>query len=499
MSINAGSAAGAKSPFQAPWSSYPASRLDPDGATAMPLLLIPAVVSAILLGGLVVFAELNALAACVSLLACLFVLRDYRLGVFFLIVLLPISASPLVPRSMGGITGLNPLNLLLLGTLLPCLLQVPRAALARMMPKSLVWLYLLPIVIAGLIGSRHINEIPILSSLEDTLRYESAGSYLRDVLFKPMLLVVFAFLVAAATAQERDDRRLHNATLIAVWAMGLMTVAFVAVSGVGLAQLAGDDAREFFAPLGMHANEMGRVYAVAYALMLFTFAETTDNRQRVILLITLGLVVAALMLTFSRTAFLGFALVNIWFVLSRRSLKPTVLALLALALLLLALPEAVWERMGSGSGNGINSISAGRVETIWLPLVPDLLNNAIIGRGLESILWSEALRNGSMMIVSHPHNAYLRALLDMGVIGLLLLGAYYFTVWQGFRQLGSDPRLSAPERGFYTGASVGLVSFLFAGTTGSNLTPCLEQVFLWLAIGMMYGRRQRHQLRGPVQ
>ena len=75
----------------------------------------------------------------------------------------------------------------------------------------------------------------------------------------------------------------------------------------------------------MHANDLGRLYAVAYALLLFTWAESKDARLRLALLASMAmLIVAALVLTFSRGAFFGFVVVNVLFLLSRRNAKTLV-------------------------------------------------------------------------------------------------------------------------------------------------------------------------------
>ena len=74
-------------------------------------------------GAAVAVADFNALLLCVSLIGCAFILYDFRIGVALLILMMPLSTSPLMPRAMLGITGLNPLNLLLLGTLGSCLLR----------------------------------------------------------------------------------------------------------------------------------------------------------------------------------------------------------------------------------------------------------------------------------------------------------------------------------------------------------------------------------------
>jgi hypothetical protein len=70
-----------------------------------------------LCGVVVAVAELNALYLCVSLICCVFILRDFRIGVVLLILLMPLSASYFFPHAMLGVTGLNPLNLLLMCTL----------------------------------------------------------------------------------------------------------------------------------------------------------------------------------------------------------------------------------------------------------------------------------------------------------------------------------------------------------------------------------------------
>jgi len=276
--------------------------------------------------------------------------------------------------------------------------------------------------------------------------------------------------------------------------MGLMVIVFVSQSGIALGQLADSESRSFLSALGMHANDLGRLYAVAYALLLFTWAESREPGLRFALLASMGMVVVALMLTFSRGAFTGFVVVNVLFLIWRRNTRTLIMAAFLAAGAVFALPEAVYDRITSGFGFGINEISAGRIDGIWLPLLPEVLRNPVFGGGTGAILWSEAMRLGAGVIilgVAQAHSAFLETVLDMGIVGLMLVCAYFLHVWKGFRALSADPALSHTLRGFYQGAAAGLLSFLVAGFTGSYLTPRPEQVFLWLAIGMMYGQRAR--------
>jgi O-antigen ligase len=248
----------------------------------------------------------------------------------------------------------------------------------------------------------------------------------------------------------------------------------------------------------MHANELGRLYATAYALLLFTWVESRRTLFKLALLGSMGLVTVALILTFSRGALLAFILVNALFLIWRRNAKTLILFSALAGCVLLVLPDAVYERASTGFGNGpdigAEALSAGRIEHIWLPLLPEIPRSPIYGNGLSSILWSEPMRRGpgvAILAVGHPHNAYLGALLDMGVAGLILLCAYFAHVWKGFRASSVDPAVSPTLRGFYMGAAAGLASLLVSYATDSSLTPGPEQSFLWLAIGMMYGQRAK--------
>src|SRR5262249_1368707 len=142
---------------------------------------------------------------------------------------------------------------------------------------------------------------------------------------------------------------------------------------------------------GMHANELGRLYAVAYALVLFTWAESKERGLKLVLVATMAILAAALMLTFSRGAFLGFIVIHLLFVVWRLNLRTVCFMGLLLAGLLL-LPVAVYERVSTGFGDGLNAITAGRIDGLWLPLLPEVLKSPFFGSGHESILWSTPMR-----------------------------------------------------------------------------------------------------------
>jgi O-antigen ligase len=231
---------------------------------------------------------------------------------------------------------------------------------------------------------------------------------------------------------------------------------------------------------------------VAYALLVFVWWETKNPTLKTGLFITLCVTGIALILSFSRGAILGAGIATAAFVMWKFNGRKLALVVCAAVICLALAPEPVWDRitMGFGTGN-MNTVSAGRLEGIWAPLLPLIPETPLWGSGLGSMMWSEPMLQGQMLLVGHPHNAYLEAVLDMGFIGLILLCIYYLHVWRGFRTLGSNAYLSTEMRAFFQGAAAALLVFLVTGWTGSSLRPESEFGFLWVAIGMMYGMQAR--------
>jgi O-antigen ligase len=434
-----------------------------------------------------------ALIICLTVVACAFCLYDFRAGVAMMVVIMPISQSYVFPHAMFGITGLNPLNLLILTTLVSYVMRTAGepGAITRFMPRHMVWLYVLPLAMGAWLGMDDVGRIPAIFRDLDMIFFDNAFGYVRDMFAKPLMFVVYALLVAAAVHHSREPHRFITPMVASIVVMALVALVYTAISGVTISQLSGVYARHFFSPLGMHANDLGRLYACAYALLLFTWDRSTNMALKSTLFLAMGMVVFALLFTFSRGAFFGFILVNIIYLFSRRHVKTLVLAALAIPLGLYLTPGAVWDRMTMGFGSGLNAISAGRVGEIWVPLAPTLLDSPIWGNGLGSIMWSRPMIDGLLLQVAHPHNAYLQAYTDMGVIGLALLLAFWIYIWRRFRGHTRDTRLTSELQGFFEGAAAALLAFLVAGVAGSSLAPVPAQAFLWLAVGMLYGIQRK--------
>lgn len=435
--------------------------------------------------------ELAGLYVGLSLVCAVAVLFDFRVGAVLLLLMLPMSASALFPHALMGITGLNPLNLLVLATLGAYLLHGRTQAGPALVPQPLVWLFIVPIAFGGLLGMGHVKDIPSFFYELESITFYTETQYLIAMVVKPMVIVAVALTIGAAAACSKAPQRFLIPIAASVWLIALIQIGFVLSLGAPLAAMAASESRNFYEPLGMHANELGRLHVFAFALLLFAWAETKRPETRLFLLLTVCLLGLAILLTFSRTAFAAAALVGALFLMFKFSMRNLSLALIGLVLIAAFGLDVLYSRVSLGFGQGVDAVSAGRIEGIWLPLLPEVVKNPLFGNGLGSTMWSFPMQSGAMIPAGHPHNAYLEALLDMGVVGCALIIAYYVHVWRDFRALGSNAWLDSQTRGLFQGATAALVAFFVTGLTGGGFRPDAETAYLWIAIGLMYGLRGR--------
>jgi O-antigen ligase len=433
--------------------------------------------------------EIAGLYVGLSLICTVAVLFDFRVGAVLLLVMLPMSASTLFPHGLMQITGLNPLNLLLMATIGAYVIHGRLRRAGAVVPMQVALLYIPPIVVAGLIGVSHIHEIPAF--FYDVDKIYTERQYLLLNLVKPFVIVAVGLMIGAAAARSPKPERFIVAIALSAWLIALAQIGFVIVQGTPIAVMATPGAREFYEPLGMHANTLGRLHMFALALLAFVWADAKHPRMKLFLLLTIAVVGMALLLTFSRASIIGALLVGALFLMWKFNAKTLSVALIGLVLIALLGGDLLYSRLTHGFDQGADAVSAGRLDGIWLPLLPELAKHPFFGNGLNSILWSFPMVNEAMHHVGHPHNAYLEALLDMGLIGTALLGAYYAHVWRGFRSLARSDWLAPDMRSLFQGATAGLAAFFVTCLVGSSLRPEPEWAYLWIAIGLMYGLRSR--------
>ncbi|WP_374357612.1 O-antigen ligase family protein [Pseudoduganella danionis] len=430
-----------------------------------------------------------ALALVIGIIGLVAIFIEFRLGVVALVLMMPLTATIVMPRQLLGIPGFTPLNAVLALTFTSLVLV---ALFSRRKFIPIPWNIFLPIIfllaLGTYVGAGKIKLIASHFYLENPFLYRTSMAYAFDEFVKPCVYLIPVWMIAVAVVQSEKPDRWLNVVNVSVLALPSLIIALVIVSGYSLRELATPAARTFLSATGLHANALSVLLLPTFAAALFMFPAHTTLRGRIFGLIVLGASTLALLFTFSRAAFLGVLLVTGVFFFLRGNFRYILAGLVICAFVAAILPDAFIERATTGFGQGgvgtrHDTLTAGRVGGIWLPLLPEVLSHLMLGDGVNSTPWSLAARTG-IIVEGHPHNAYLRVLMDHGLVGLAVVGYFLWQVWTLFRRCANNMELSPLMRAYFNGMSVSFAVFLVQCVSGSRLVFDYIQVFYWFAIAI---------------
>jgi hypothetical protein len=365
----------------------------------------------------------------------------------------------------------------------------------RLVTNPWMWLFIGALLIAGIRGAAHVDGIPPWLLTGDNVDYSTPWVYFRSVAMPAMFLPIAAIFIAAAVQDGQKLTPFVVSMCTYAWTIGFLIVTDVALSGQSLLTMAQADERyEHLTTLGFHSNEFGTMLAIAYAVLLGTRDGVQSRRGRAAISLTLAMTATALILTFSRGAYVAFAVTNVLFFMRASAGRKAALVTLVLLMWVVA-PAAIVDRTKYAlDSQDPNTISAGRLDNIWLPILPDIKDHLFFGQGLQSIMWTDAQRFQLIYPVNMAHSAYLDLLLDFGLIGSLPILAWYAYVWRGFiRQAQFDE--DEGFRRFFYGGHLALVSLSLCALTNDRLSPSATTAFVWIAAGVLIGRQSVHDTR----
>lgn len=420
---------------------------------------------------------------------------------FLAVVLLPFSDTNLIPRQMFGLTGVNPFNITIGVSLFAFFLRWIKDPGSCRLPRipAIFGVYLLMLSAGACAGLFFIDRIPPIPSPKGGMDRMTEAKYLIEQFLKPVLILVVSFFAGVVVLNERREKTVFWAIATGITLISLVILSYIALEGLDLKVLADFRSREFLSWVGMHANELGLMLNIGIALLFFSAAKTKVMAKRLLLCVPIALGGISSLLTFSRAAFFGLGLILLFYLISRRRFREITIGLCLLVAIPLMIPKEIYDRAMTGLHQmDISQISAGRYDRIWMPLMPVFLESPLYGNGLASTLWAEPNLKSRMVLIGHPHSAYLTALLDFGILGFGLICVLFYTVWKRFRFLSNNLRDDL-WRGYFEGASAALLVVLVQGLTDHQFIPSYPQSFLWIAIGMSWGIGSVHLVSGAKE
>ena len=421
------------------------------------------------------------------IVAILFIIREYRIGVILLIVILPFQHTPFLP----SFTGFNIVNYLTAASLISMLLGKSRDFSYAQFPNIFWWAYLIPIGIAGLHGLLYLNEVPQTRLELIGIIYTSPKTYLGGMVIKPLFIVLIAWMLGTAAQNSKNPELYLCPLFFAALLASIAILSFVVINGFDLKFLASPRSRALLGALGMHANEFGFLLGTSFNLILFTYPAIKNNLGRLFSLICIISVGIALMLTFSRGGYVVAIIGVVRFVFMQKKIQYLVFILFIMLAIIAIAPEAIMERITTGSSDGASlaggsegpqdELTAGRVW-LWMQLLPEFFRSPIWGSGVGSTAWSEMVKNG--LSVNHPHNLYLRVLLDMGIVGFAFMFIFCRYLLRELSWVSNSPETPEIFAALTNGSRIALIGVLVAGWSNGNYVSGSELSVLWLAIGL---------------
>jgi len=231
-------------------------------------------------------------------------------------------------------------------------------------------------------------------------------------------------------------------------------------------------------------NAYATVVASVAAMVLGLFVGSRRIRVRAALAVACVLLIAALLLTKSRGAWLGFGLASLYIVISYRSFRLT-LAAAAVVLLLLSvesLRHVMLARFRETTASDPSLL--GRV-LLWHYALKVAKANWLLGVGMENF---SMVRNSygypiPMAIARqyNAHNLYLEFAADLGIVGL---GSFLWLLVGTVKRLHRWAQASVSEN---RGVALGLAAGIIAYATHGLLDAVIWQHGAYMLLAVMLG------------
>ena len=372
--------------------------------------------------------------------------KDWYRGICGLIVLMAVIEHPDMPKSILGIPGLNPWNLLLFNGILAWLSQRRKEGLHFDLPRKITVLLILYLCVVVVGFVRIIGDTSVL-----TLYYREGMTYFFTEYMINTIKWVIPGLLLFDGCRTEERFRLAVFSILSVFVLLSIQVAkwMPPTYAVDAEALERRSLKVLVSGIGYHRVNLSAMLSGASWAILCT-TVIIPRGKRWIAVLTALFVVYAQMMTGGRAGYGAWVAVGI--VMCVLKWRRYLLLIPTAALLAsLVLPGVVGRALegftadthdtnkrldeqrsmtiegGEQSSVDSYTVTAGR-SLAWPLVIDKIMKRPLTGYGRQAMLRTGIatyLYDTLGELFPHPHNAYLEMLLDNGIIGFVIVLSFY--------------------------------------------------------------------------
>jgi probable O-glycosylation ligase (exosortase A-associated) len=318
-------------------------------------------------------------------------------------------------------------------------------------------------------------------------------------------IMTFAFVITAVVRTRLDIHTLLLAVALGMGFVGLSEGLFYLVSGGGH-KIVGN-------PSVGDNNQLAVVLLMVVPVVLYLASQSEVRIVKIIGFVSAGLVVTAIIGTFSRGALVGLVALTLFMLVQsrRKGVGLLVVAVVAVIVVLVA-PESWYHRMDTISDASQDSSFMGRVVA-WKISTMIALARPLLGGGFHAVqhsfAWSYYGRDMQLLdfiptpepdVFPHAaHSIYFETLGDLGFIGLALFLGLMVTI---YRNASVTRRLAASRPDLRWAADLArtlqasLVAYMVAGAAVSM--SYVDFFYILVAVSSLLRRLVAAETRVPA-
>jgi len=243
-------------------------------------------------------------------------------------------------------------------------------------------------------------------------------------------------------------------------------------------------------------NMVSLYFMVAFMFNLTFLIKCRSNKKRIFYIITLFFILLGVYLTKTRGVWLAMIVSMAIFFIKRP--KIIIPMLLLSGIMTLVFYNIIEDRVLSVINFEQDKSSLGRLQA-WTSTVMLIIKNPFFGYGFDTYyLHQFDVMAYYIVDVPHPHNAYLRTIQEMGLIGAVFY--YYLIIKAVIYSFNLGSYISDPDNTKFTAAlQLCLVAFLVA----FNFEPYLSlfgatTIIVWIIVALTFRIRKEARIKKTV-